>query len=69
MTVRRMTMVVVLVGLALAPVLAMAQGPGHQMGMRGRMGPDSGSMMQMQGMMQQMGGMCNRWLNRCRPAR
>jgi hypothetical protein len=51
MNVRRITMVVVLVGLALAPVLAMAQCPGHQMGMRGRMGSDSGSMMQMQGMM------------------
>lgn len=44
MNARRMTMVV-LVGLALAPVLAAAQGPGHQMDMRGRMGSDSGSMM------------------------
>ena len=60
MNVRRMTMVVVLAGLALAPVVAMAQGPGHQMGMRGRMGSDSGSMMQMQGMMQQMGDMMNK---------
>ena len=36
---------------------ALAQGPGHRMGIRGGIGPDSGSMMQMQGMMQQMGGM------------
>src|SRR5262245_56995061 len=56
MNVRWMTMVVVLVGLTLAPVLAAAQGPGHQMGMREGRGPDSGSMMQMQGMLQQMGG-------------
>ena len=64
MNVRRMMMVVVLTGLGLAPVLAAAQGPGHQMGMRGGMGPDSGSRMQMQGMMQQMGGMMQHMADR-----
>ena len=64
MNVRRMTMVVVLAGLVLAPGFALAQGPGHQMGMRGRMGPDSGDMMQMQGMMQQMGGMMQHMADR-----
>ena len=36
---------------------ALTQGPGPRMGRRGGRGPDSGSMIQMQGMMQQMGGM------------
>ena len=50
MNMRRMTLVVVLAGLGLAPVLAVAQGPGHQMGMRGGMEPDSGFRIEMQGM-------------------
>lgn len=36
------------------PSLTLAQGPGHRMDMRSGMGPDSGSMMHMQGMIQQM---------------
>src|SRR5438128_11516530 len=56
MNTRRMMMVAVMTMLIIAPGFALAQGPGRQMGMRGGMGPDSGSMMQMQGMMQQMGG-------------
>jgi len=57
MNTRCMMMVAVMTMLIIAPGYALAQGPGHQMGMRGGMGPDSGSKMQMQGMMQQMGGM------------
>jgi hypothetical protein len=49
MTMRRMTMVVVLAGLGRAPMLVAAQGPGHPMGMRGGMEPDSGARMEMQG--------------------
>jgi hypothetical protein len=45
MNMRRMTMVVVLAGLGLTPMLVAAQGPGHQMSMRGGMEPDSGSRM------------------------
>src|SRR5882724_5236410 len=64
MNTRRMMMVAVMTMLIIAPGFALAQGPGRQMGMRGGMGPDSGSMMQMQGMMQQMGGMMEHMADR-----
>jgi hypothetical protein len=59
-----MMIVAVMTMLIIAPGYALAQGPGHQMGMRGGMGPDSGSRMQMQGMMQQMGGMMQHMADR-----
>src|SRR5215813_5601971 len=64
MNVRRMIMVAILAGLMLVSGFALAQGPGHRMGMREGMGPDSGSRMQMQGMMQQMGGMMQHMADR-----
>ena len=64
MNVRRIVLGVVLVALAVTPGLALAQGPGPGMGMHGGMGSDSGSTKEIQGMMQQMGGMMEHMADR-----